>query len=154
MGKRCHRGKKVKAVQNLQALSAPVRTLWSTVIRFAKSKDNSSAAVKTMIFSMLILVVNMLTGVLTARFLGPTGRGEQTAMVNWSQFLAFCMSFGVPSALIYNAKRKPEETGKLYGLALLLATMFGGLATLVGVFLIPYWLRSFLHRSYFSRSAP
>lgn len=125
MGKRCHRGKKVKAVQNLQALSAPVRTLWSTVIRFAKSKDNSSAAVKTMIFSMLILVVNMLTGVLTARFLGPTGRGEQTAMVNWSQFLAFCMSFGVPSALIYNAKRKPEETGKLYGLALLLATMFG-----------------------------
>ncbi|MGQ3477958.1 lipopolysaccharide biosynthesis protein [Paenibacillus sp. TY11] len=130
-------------MQNLQALSAPVRTLWSTVIRFAKSKDSSSAAVKTMIFSMLILVVNMLTGVLTARFLGPTGRGEQTAMVNWSQFLAFCMSFGVPSALIYNAKRKPEETGKLYGLALLLAAMFGGLATLVGVFLIPYWLRSF-----------
>ncbi|MFD1909531.1 hypothetical protein ACFTAO_04055 [Paenibacillus rhizoplanae] len=27
-------------------------------------------------------------------------------MVNWSQFLAFSMSFGIPSALIYNAKKK------------------------------------------------
>ncbi|MFM9276441.1 lipopolysaccharide biosynthesis protein [Paenibacillus jiagnxiensis] len=130
-------------MQNLQTLSNPIRAVIGTIMRFARSKDNSSAAVKTMIVSVLILVVNMLTGILTARYLGPTGRGEQTAMVNWSQFLAFCMTFGVPSALIYNAKRAPKDAGTLYGIALLLAVMFGCLASTVGVVLIPLWLDAF-----------
>ncbi|MDP4098952.1 oligosaccharide flippase family protein [Paenibacillus sp. P96] len=130
-------------MQYLQALSNPIRTVIGTIMRFARSKDNSSAAVKTMFFSILILLVNMLTGILTARYLGPTGRGEQAAMTNWSQFLAFCMTFGVPSALIYNAKKNPKDAGNLYGIALLLAIIFGGLASTVGVFLIPLWLDAF-----------
>ncbi len=96
-----------------------------------------------MFFSIFILLINMLTGVLTARFLGPTGRGEQTAMVNWSQFLAFCMTFGIPSALIYNAKRRSEQTGGLYATALLMGIGFGGVAMAVGILVLPMWLDSF-----------
>ncbi|SEU00283.1 lipopolysaccharide biosynthesis protein [Paenibacillus sp. NFR01] len=121
----------------------PAASLWSMLRSFTKSKDNSSAAVKTMFVSVLILLVNMLTGVLTARYLGPSGRGEQTAMVNWSQFLAFSLSFGIPSALIYNAKKNPQEAGALYRMALLIAVGFGLLAMTIGIVVLPYWLNSF-----------
>lgn len=132
-------------MQQLNAKSLPASTVWSSLRRFTKSKDNSSAAVKTMFVSVLILLVNMLTGVLTARYLGPTGRGEQTAMVNWSQFLAFSMSFGIPSALIYNAKKNPDEAGVLYRVALLIGLVFGTMAMIIGIIVLPYWLKSFSH---------
>ncbi|WP_342564482.1 oligosaccharide flippase family protein [Paenibacillus sp. FSL R7-0345] len=130
-------------MQQSNAKSLPTSTVLSSLKRFTKSKNNSSAAVKTMMVSILILLVNMLTGVLTARYLGPTGRGEQTAMVNWSQFLAFSMSFGIPSALIYNAKKNPDEAGVLYRVALLIGLFFGITAMIVGIFVLPYWLDSF-----------
>ncbi|AIQ45258.1 membrane protein [Paenibacillus sp. FSL R7-0273] len=130
-------------MQQSNAKSLPTSTVWSSLKRFTKSKNNSSAAVKTMMVSVLILLVNMLTGVLTARYLGPTGRGEQTAMVNWSQFLAFSMSFGIPSALIYNAKKNPDDAGVLYRVALLIGLGFGIAAMTIGIFVLPYWLDSF-----------
>ncbi|MBY0012601.1 oligosaccharide flippase family protein [Paenibacillus typhae] len=130
-------------MQQSNAKSLPTNTVWSSLKRFTKSKNNSSAAVKTMMVSVLILLVNMLTGVLTARYLGPSGRGEQTAMVSWSQFLAFSMSFGIPSALIYNAKKNPDEAGVLYRVALLIGLGFGIVAMTVGIFVLPYWLDSF-----------
>jgi O-antigen/teichoic acid export membrane protein len=130
-------------MQQLNAKSFPTNTIWSAFKRFTKSKDNSSAAMKTMIVSVLILLINMLTGVLTARYLGPTGRGEQTAMVTWSQFLAFSMSFGIPSALIYNAKKNPDDAGVLYRMAILLGIVFGIVAMVIGILVLPYWLKSF-----------
>ncbi|GGF83507.1 O-unit flippase [Paenibacillus albidus] len=130
-------------MQPSNAKSLPTSTVWSSFRRFTKSKDNSSAAVKTMFVSVLILLLNMLTGVLTARYLGPTGRGEQTAMVNWSQFLAFSMSFGIPSALIYNAKKNPDEAGVLYRMALMIGLVFGTAAMILGIVVLPYWLKSY-----------
>ncbi|WP_313638154.1 oligosaccharide flippase family protein [Paenibacillus sp.] len=130
-------------MQQLNAKSLPTNTIWSTLKRFTKSKGNSSAAMKTMIVSVLVLLINILTGVLTAQYLGPTGRGEQTAMMNWSQFLAFSMSFGIPSALIYNAKKNPDDAGVLYRMSLLLGIGFGIVAMIIGILVLPYWLKSF-----------
>ncbi len=129
--------------QQLNVKSLPTNRIWSSLRLFTKSKDNSSVAVKTMFVSVLILLINILTGVLTARYLGPTGRGEQTAMINWSQFLAFSLSFGIPSALIYNAKKNPEDAGVLYRIALLLGVCFGIVAMIIGILVLPYWLKSF-----------
>lgn len=130
-------------MQQSNAKSFPNNRVWSSFRNFTKSKGNSSAAVKTMFVSILILLLNMVTGVLTARYLGPTGRGEQTAMVNWSQFLAFSMSFGIPSALIYNAKKNPQDAGVLYRMALMIALFFGTAAMIIGIVVLPYWLKSF-----------
>ncbi|WP_410513690.1 oligosaccharide flippase family protein [Paenibacillus sp. BR2-3] len=130
-------------MQQLNAKSFPTNSVWSSLRHFTRSKGSSSAAVKTMFVSVLILLLNMLTGVLTARYLGPTGRGEQTAMINWSQFLAFSMSFGIPSALIYNAKKNPDDAGMLYRMALLIGLFFGTAAMIIGIVVLPYWLKSF-----------
>lgn len=130
-------------MQQMNAKSLPTNTIWTTFKRFTKSKGNSSAAMKTMIVSVFVLLINILTGVLTARYLGPAGRGEQTAMMTWSQFLAFSMSFGIPSALIYNAKKSPEDAGILYRMSILLGTLSGIVAMIIGILVLPYWLKSF-----------
>jgi O-antigen/teichoic acid export membrane protein len=103
----------------------------------------TSATILTFGFSILVLVINMLTGILTARYLGPFGRGEQTAMVIWSQFLAFSMAFGIPSALIFNIKKFAGNAPQLYITSLRMGVAFGVLAMGFGIVLLPIWLKSF-----------
>lgn len=55
------------------------------------------------------------------------------------------MSFGIPSALIYNAKKNPDEAGVLYRVALLIGLVFGTMAMIIGIIVLPYWLKSFSH---------
>ncbi|WP_235886308.1 oligosaccharide flippase family protein [Paenibacillus cymbidii] len=122
-----------------------VRPLFGFLKSFLASKGNMAATIKTMLFSILILVINMLTGVLTARYLGPTGRGEQTAMVLWSQFLAFSLTLGIPSALIYNVTKNPKDAAKLYTTALWMGLAAGAMAAGIGVLTLPVWLKSHSH---------
>jgi O-antigen/teichoic acid export membrane protein len=103
----------------------------------------TSATILTFGFSILVLIINMLTGILTARYLGPFGRGEQTAMVIWSQFLAFSMAFGIPSALIFNIKKFTDNAAQLYVTSLRMGAAFGVLAMGFGILLLPIWLKSF-----------
>lgn len=119
-----------------------IRPLFGILKSFLSGKGNMAATVRTMFFSIVILGINMLTGVLTARYLGPSGRGEQTAMVIWSQFLAFCLTFGIPSALIYNVSKQTKDAAKLYTAALLSGLATGALAMALGVFILPYWLHT------------
>lgn len=46
-----------------------IKPLFGFIKAFFSSKSHLSSSVKTMFFSVLILVINMLTGILTARFL-------------------------------------------------------------------------------------
>ncbi|GGA03084.1 hypothetical protein GCM10008018_56430 [Paenibacillus marchantiophytorum] len=121
------------------------KPLLGIIKSFYSSKGHMASSIKTMFFSVLILLINMLTGILTARFLGPSGRGEQAAMVLWSQFLAFSFTFGIPSAIIYNVKKNIKDSAKLYTTAVLMGLMAGVLALIVGVLILPYWLGTYSH---------
>ena len=59
--------------------------------------------------NVLVLALNLGTGLLTARFLGPEGRGEFAAMVLWPQFLASLLTLGLPQATTFNIVRHPED---------------------------------------------
>jgi O-antigen/teichoic acid export membrane protein len=102
-----------------------------------------AATVQTLLVNVLILGVNVGTGIITARLLGPGGRGEQAAMVMWPQVLAFTATLGLPSALLYNLKRYPELASRLFSAALLLGTIMGGVAAVVGALFVPYWLTEY-----------
>lgn len=93
--------------------------------------------IKTMAISVGILLVNVLTGVITARLLGPEGRGLQMAMILWPQFLAFSTTLGLHAALLYHVKKTPEDEDQLYYSSLFMTIGTGLAAMLIGLLLIP-----------------
>jgi O-antigen/teichoic acid export membrane protein len=106
------------------------RILW-----VVKGQGGSAAAAQTLLVRVAILGVNTVTGIITARGLGPDGRGEQAAMS--------ALLFLLPSALVYNIKRHPEKQSDLFSAALVMALALGGLASLIGIFLLPIWLKHY-----------
>jgi len=110
-----------------------VRTFWV-------SRSSLAAVLQTLLANVLILGINLVTGVITARVLSVTGRGELAAIILWPQFLAFALTLGLPSALLYNLKRYPERAPLVFSSALILGMGMSFLATLVGILLIPHWL--------------
>ena len=108
-----------------------------------KGQDSTSATLQTFLSKLIILAVGIGTSVITARYLGPDGRGEQAAIVLWVQFLAYLISFGLPVALIYNLKRSPIYAPQLFSSAFLISFGLGIVAALVGVIGLPYWLKQY-----------
>ncbi|MDQ0873220.1 O-antigen/teichoic acid export membrane protein [Paenibacillus sp. V4I3] len=108
-----------------------------------KGKDTVSTSIRALLASMFILGLNMLTGIMTSRFLGPSGRGDHATMILWPQFLAFVMTIGMHSAVVYNMKKYPEDAGKLYISSLLLSCASGIVACAIGVYFIPIWLSTY-----------
>lgn len=61
----------------------------------------------------LILIMNLVTGVIVARALGPSGRGELAALLMISQLAAWSFSAGNSEAIAYFQSRHPELASKL-----------------------------------------
>jgi enterobacterial common antigen flippase len=101
------------------------------------------ATFQTILTSVAILAINLVTGILTARYLGPIGRGEQAAMAIWPQLFAFCFSVGMPLTIIYKVKHDPSHASEFVVSALIVSAVAGTLAGLVGVALIPHWLGNY-----------
>lgn len=95
--------------------------------------------------TLTILLGNIGTGILCARFLGPEGRGEQAAMIMWPQLLGYALIFGLPSALIYRLKTNERDKSELFSASILLGFSQAILAAAVGIVLIPVWLGSYDH---------
>lgn len=87
-----------------------------------------------------VLGINLATGLIIARELGPKGRGEQAAMTLWPSVLAGLLSFGLATAFRYYAVRDRERSSELLGVALIYATVLGFVGTVAGVIFIPHWL--------------
>ncbi|MGD1896812.1 MAG: oligosaccharide flippase family protein [Phormidesmis sp.] len=100
-----------------------------------------------MLTRTLIIGVNVGTGIITARFLGAQGRGEQAAMILWPIFLANTLTFGLPTAVIYNFRKYPKDRSKLFAAALLLGTIAGLAATVLGIVLMPTLLKNYSESS-------
>lgn len=116
--------------------------LFAHARRLSKSRSGSAATLQTFLATVVVQVLNTLTGIITARCLGPAGRGENSAMVMWPFFLAYCMTLGLPSALLYNIKREsdPEKRRSLFSAALWLGAALGTLSACVGIWLVPRYL--------------
>jgi len=57
--------------------------------------------------SWLTVLISLITGVVTIRYLGASGRGEIVLFVSWCSIFAFLLNFGLPaSAAFHNATGK------------------------------------------------
>jgi len=106
-------------------------------------RPGARAIAHSILSKVFILGLQAGTGILTARTLQPTGRGELAAMILWPLFMASITTLGLPSSLIYYLRRKPEERERLIANGLLMAAVLGVIAATGAAFVLPWWLRQY-----------
>jgi len=120
---------------------SPLGSAW----RLLRGTSAASAVANVAVTNGFILGLNVLTGVLTARLLGPAGRGELAALLLWPQFLGYAFAFALPSAVIYLARRDASNKRGIAGTAILLSLVGGLCAAAVGTLALPALLRQADH---------
>ncbi|GAB2671526.1 lipopolysaccharide biosynthesis protein [Paenibacillus thermoaerophilus] len=113
------------------------RIRWLSLLTGSGSNAHS---IRTLAVSLTIMAVNLITGIATARYLGPSGKGYATAMTLCATVMANCFMLGLPSALLFNMKKRPEQAAAHYGSALAVVGAAGLTAVVAGFFLLPLWL--------------
>ncbi len=111
--------------------------------RSLRGRDGTAAVFQTLAAQCLIMGVNVATGTITARILGPAGRGEQAAMALWPQFFAYTLSLGLPSALLYTLKRYPTDRSRSFSAAVVLGIGISIVSGTVGILSIPFLLKQY-----------
>jgi len=100
----------------------------------------STAFAQSAVTKLLIIGVNAATGIISARALAPAGRGELSAMILSYSFLASALTLGLPSALTYQLRKRPEEASDLLGAGILLCMLISSVSAIAGYFLLPFWI--------------
>jgi O-antigen/teichoic acid export membrane protein len=111
----------------------------------AKLRSDSSFAAmfRVVIMRAAALGTTVLTGLLTAAVLGPSGRGEQAAMILAPQFLAGVSSLGLHAALIYTMKTDPDRAWDYLGANLIMTAASATVAAAIGWSVLPWWLSEY-----------
>ena len=124
-------------------MSTASAKLTAPLVSGVKARHGSHAVAHSILSKIVILGLQAGTGILTARTLQPAGRGELAAMILWPLFMASVTTLGVPSALIYHLRQRPEERERLIANGFLMATVLGVIAAAVAAFILPWWLRQY-----------
>src|ERR1700730_17629119 len=112
------------------------RRLIAAVLRPSQGRQ---AVLQTVVAKASILAINAATGILTARALEPTARGELSAIVLWPVFLASLLSFGMQTSLVFNLRKHPHEQSPLVSTALWAGFVCGSVAAILGAVFLPVW---------------
>jgi O-antigen/teichoic acid export membrane protein len=91
----------------------------------------------TYVSTGVTLVLNLATGVVIARSLGPSGRGVLTAILTMTQVAATVFAVGAMAAVSYHVARNPDDCGRLVSTWMLILLPFAVLAVVVVELLIP-----------------
>ena len=120
------------------------RDTFSNVFRsILYPQQGSHAVVQTVITKGTILAINAATGIISARALHPTARGELSAMILWPVFLSSALSLGVPSSLVFNLKQNHADHKSLLSAAVWMGFILGSLAGLIGAIAMPHLLAQY-----------
>ena len=103
----------------------------------------------TIVYSGLTAGLGLVGGVVLARALGPTYRGEMAGVVAWIGMIAVLGDIGVGYAVSYLVAKSPERVHRLWSQAILIALTAGVALGLLGTLVLP----SHLHLSGLSRAS-
>ena len=107
------------------------------LVGLLRGETGFAAVAQTGLATVAVLLLNVVTGVLSARFLGPQGRGELSVLLLCPPLLSFLFTLGLPSAVVVLARKEPHEERALLGSALLLSCFAGLAAVVAGLLMIP-----------------
>lgn len=92
----------------------------------------------TFLASVLIHVVNIGTGVLAARLLGPEGRGELAAIFLWPSLLAGFGILGLHEAVAYAGAARTLSPQRIFGSTFAMGVLLAVPLVLIGIVAFPY----------------
>lgn len=95
----------------------------------------------TALANALIQVFTLVSAVLVARFLGPTGRGEVAVVVVWVALFQTLFSLNIPEAVTFLRARRSFGDRSLAGTGAASAGFMGISAVLAGLAALPYLMR-------------
>ena len=87
-----------------------MRKLLATI---ADARGGALGMLQTMLAQVGILAVNLATGILTARLLGPTGRGEFAAAMLWFMLPSTLAIAGLQSGVVYQTRQDQAKAGSI-----------------------------------------
>ncbi|MFB5678663.1 lipopolysaccharide biosynthesis protein [Paenibacillus terreus] len=116
---------------------------WTAAKKVFTGDSLAKTIMRTSFNNFFVLIVTTLTSILTARMLGVEGKGELAAVLFWPALIGSVLSFGLPTSLIYNVKKKTGSIEELLGLSLWIqlpaCLLAGGIAWLF----MPVWLNGY-----------
>lgn len=95
----------------------------------------------TLSTNIILIILGVLTSTLTARFLGPEGRGQLAQIQLWTLFLANLGHLAIPTALVFFTSRSPQKSGEFLTSAWMILVPVGFLWVAAGYFGLPLLLR-------------
>jgi antigen flippase len=111
--------------------------------RWLSRGDTVSVVSQTALTRVFLLLVNFATGVLIARFLGTTGRGELSALIILPPLMSSLFTFGLPSALLFYARTGESERKSLFTIAMALTAALSALMIVAGIAVVPHMLNHY-----------
>jgi O-antigen/teichoic acid export membrane protein len=117
----------------------PVKARWYHLRRISPF---GSLVAFTMLTNLFLAILALLTGLLAARLLGPTGRGELAAIQTWPTFFAIIAMLGVPEALVYFTAKQSDRAATLLVTSILIGLIACLPVALIGYLLMPILLKS------------
>jgi O-antigen/teichoic acid export membrane protein len=115
----------------------------ANTLRFLRGTSGFASVAQTGVTTLLVLALQVVTGIVCARVLGADGRGELAALLLAPQILSFLFTLGLPASLIFNARQRPERAADLVGTALLLSAVAGVAAVAAGYVALPRLLTQY-----------
>src|SRR5687767_11885837 len=105
---------------------------------------SGGAIVTTAAATAVILGFGIVSGLIAARSLGPTGRGELATITVWASVLLYAGTLGLPEAVAYFSAARGSERERVWTTGQLAALVLGLVITVAGWWLIPviFWGRN------------
>lgn len=115
----------------------PKPSLSARIVSFAKSEGLRRRVLAPFSFDALIIGTNLVTGIIIARALGPSGRGEIAAILTLVLTSTWLFSFGSTEAISYRQSREPETAPQLISIWLVVVAVSSLMAIAVAELILP-----------------
>jgi enterobacterial common antigen flippase len=122
----------------------PVEPRWRRLgAQLARGDAPLFALVRSVGTQVFIVLMNLATGIITARLLGAEGRGVYVAITLWPPLLAMLATAGLNSALVFRMRRNQGAPNAVAGAALVSSFISSTVMIVVGAIAMPYFLSGY-----------
>jgi O-antigen/teichoic acid export membrane protein len=97
----------------------------------------------TVLVQGFLLGLGMVTGILTARMLGPAGRGEYVAITIWPMAISTFLAFGINHAAVFNLGQRTLNVSEVATAVSVIGLIQGALTILIYLLAAPFALAKY-----------